>query len=507
MATELPCDKIELRLHPSCIRQSHLRLAARLARDAASVSVSFSENSVHQLPLAVESLLSLERTLIGRRRLRPAEKARQADFAVYHAKGPPDICIDMSFGPKIESTGLLIRPLYDGVPDEAAIFAALLDSRSPVIEIEQHSEGRILARGTPSLEGRRTINDFYEIVAESVEDLILQAIGGRGSPSNLDHRTSDYRPRGGQVLEYLSKVLILAATRRIYLLCHYSPHWRVGWRFVSGADILDRGDLEGEPWRTIPNPGLRCLADPFPIAWRGKMYVFAEDFDHLEGKGVISVIPFDADGPCGDPVPVLAEPWHLSYPFLYQDQTGIWMIPESSEKRELNIYRGTDFPTRWVREATLLQDVCVADATILRHSGRFWMFTTESRSGRSTDSLSIFVADRLLGPWRPHLKNPVLLDVASARSGGNVVVRNGRLWRPVQDCRTRYGGALGLAEILELDESKYCQIVRTVLRPCAAWAGRRLHTLNRAGNLECIDGSANLLRFKRLFNRQGRAGS
>ncbi len=35
----------------------------------------------------------------------------------------------------------------------------------------------------------------------------------------------------------------------------------------------------------------------------------------------------------------------------------------------------------------------------------------------------------------------------------------------------------------------------TVLRPGPLWPGRRLHTLNRAGRLECIDGSATARRF------------
>ena len=35
----------------------------------------------------------------------------------------------------------------------------------------------------------------------------------------------------------------------------------------------------------------------------------------------------------------------------------------------------------------------------------------------------------------------------------------------------------------------------SVLRPGPEWPGRRLHTLNRAGRLECIDGSATARRF------------
>jgi hypothetical protein len=88
----------------------------------------------------------------------------------------------------------------------------------------------------------------------------------------------------------------------------------------------------------------------------------------------------------------------------------------------------------------------------------------------------------------------VLIDKRQARSAGNLVARNGKLWRPVQDCASGYGAALGLAEVARLDEGGYEQVVRTVLRPGAEWPGRKLHTLNRAGRLECIDGSATRLR-------------
>jgi hypothetical protein len=63
-------------------------------------------------------------------------------------------------------------------------------------------------------------------------------------------------------------------------------------------------------------------------------------------------------------------------------------------------------------------------------------------------------------------------------------------WRAVQDCERRYGAALRLAEVTRLDEYHFEQRVRTVIRPDRHWPGWRLHTLGRAGPLECIDGSA-----------------
>ena len=107
-----------------------------------------------------------------------------------------------------------------------------------------------------------------------------------------------------------------------------------------------------------------------------------------------------------------------------------------------------------------------------------------------------FFADELVGPWSAHPKTPVLIDAGGARQAGQFHLGCGKLWRPVQDCRGGYGRALGLAEVTTLDERNFDQVVRTIPRPDANWLGRRLHTLNRFGRLECIDGSRNSLRFK-----------
>jgi hypothetical protein len=59
----------------------------------------------------------------------------------------------------------------------------------------------------------------------------------------------------------------------------------------------------------------------------------------------------------------------------------------------------------------------------------------------------------------------------------------------VQDCAGGYGAGLGLAEVVELSPTNFKQIVRHSLKPGPAWPGRKLHTLNRCGRLEVIDGS------------------
>ena len=171
------------------------------------------------------------------------------------------------------------------------------------------------------------------------------------------------------------------------------------------------------------------------------------------------------------------------------------MVPESVATGTVDLYRAATFPDRWVKEATLLTGVEASDATLLEHDGRWWMFATVRAGGAFSDALHIWSAPELRGPWQAHRGNPVLVDIAAARPGGRMVRRNGRLIRPFQDCTEGYGAALGLAEVTRLDDGGFAQRVETVLRPGPEWPGRRLHTLNRAGRLECIDGSATARRF------------
>ncbi len=79
--------------------------------------------------------------------------------------------------------------------------------------------------------------------------------------------------------------------------------------------------------------------------------------------------------------------------------------------------------------------------------------------------------------------------MASARPAGPIVLRDGALIRPVQDCRGGYGAALGLARILRLDEDGYAQRVEARLAAGPDWPGSRLHMYSAAGGLEFIDGS------------------
>jgi hypothetical protein len=102
----------------------------------------------------------------------------------------------------------------------------------------------------------------------------------------------------------------------------------------------------------------------------------------------------------------------------------------------------------------------------------------------------VFWAPAPTGPWTPHANNPILIDRRMARPGGAFVQVGGKLLLPVQDGTRGYGGGLGLSELLELDLEKVELSAPRAIREEGDWSYPQIHTLNRAGRLEVIDGIA-----------------
>ena len=442
-------------------------------------------------PGGLEALFELERLVFRKGKSGGADRLKAIPEQPLSRVGKADVVVDFTGAERDHdcSAQLYLRPLFNGLAGENAALSVILAGDLPVIEIVNELDGAVLDRGHPSGEIAAGLSGALEAVMARTLTMLTAILTGapRILPQLAYSVANSGRPRPAG---YVLRGLATSIAKEIYRLCCYAPHWQVGWRYSQTTNVLQSGDLSGPRWNVLGDPGHRFYADPFPVEWQGRTFAFFEDLDHRVGKGVISAIEFDGTGPVGEAMPVLEEPWHLSYPFLIKDGDDLWMIPESSEHRDVALYRCLRFPDRWERHCTLLSGLELADVTITLHNGLNYLFGAwRDGTGGYSDTLSIFYAESLFGPWLPHASNPVLMDRASARPAGNFVRMNGRLWRPVQDCTNGYGAALGLAEILELSPSTFRQVVRRILRPGPAWPGRKLHTLNRCGHLEVIDGS------------------
>jgi hypothetical protein len=266
----------------------------------------------------------------------------------------------------------------------------------------------------------------------------------------------------------------------------YFDQWQLAYRI--GGSRLDQEGLT----RLAPlHKGF--WADPFVVARDGRTFIFFEELPEDSCRGNISAIEIHADGSAGQPRIVLQCDCHLSYPFLFEFEDTLYMVPESGEAGRVEVFRSVRFPDRWEPYAVLLDGVCAFDPTLVEHEGRWWLFVTIQRNGNSTDDeLHLYHAPGPFDEWTPHPLNPIRLDVRSARPAGALFREKGELFRPAQDCSVRYGYAISIQKVLRMTTEEYEEVeVRRIL---PGWAGdaRGTHTINQSGEVIVYDYEARL---------------
>lgn len=267
--------------------------------------------------------------------------------------------------------------------------------------------------------------------------------------------------------------------------------WRCAIVPAATQEILARGSLDHWPLTWVPGSGnLRYHADPFGI-WRDEhLHVFTEFFDYRDAVGRIRVTVFDRALNLVEQAEVLHEPWHLSYPFVFEADGETWMLPEAFQSGGSWLYRAVDFPRRWERACRMQLDDIPLDATPVHDGTRWWLFYAPAypEAHRLTHLCAAW-ADTLEGPWTHHAANPILADANGARPGGAPVWRGGLLHLPVQDCRGTYGAALRILRFDMLTPERIAVTdMATIRAPLSANPYLDgCHTLSGAGDVTLID--------------------
>ena len=256
--------------------------------------------------------------------------------------------------------------------------------------------------------------------------------------------------------------------------------------FYALADDLV---TDGSRLRPLIPPIDRMWADPHIVRVGDRYFVFVEELGFNSAKAHIAVIEIGDDGRPSAARTVLEEDHHLSYPFVFEHEGELLMIPESSERRTIDLYRATSFPDRWTFVEHLMTDLHAVDATVLREGGRWWLFASvTAHRGAHSGELNLYSSERLTGgTWLLHPASPLSSDVSNARPAGAILRRDGRFVRPAQDGSGAYGRAIRLQEIVELSADAYREREIGVIE--ATWDPRitRTHTLAHVGRLTVLD--------------------
>lgn len=279
------------------------------------------------------------------------------------------------------------------------------------------------------------------------------------------------------------RMVVNAAANHLRSL-RWLDQWQIAYYFAEEGEAGCRQDR----LRFLVPPRDRFWADPFAVEHEGRYFIFFEELPYCSRKGRIMAIEVFEDAPPGEPLVVLERPYHLSYPFLFAWEGSLYMLPETAENRTIEIYRCEAFPARWRLDRVVLDSLSAYDATLWRGDDRWWMFVSVAEPGAdSSDELHLYSSATPLGPWTAHRGNPVISDVRCARSAGPLFERDGKLYRPSQDCSPAYGHSVLINRVDVLCENDYRE--SAVHRVGPGWREdiQRVHTFGAAGRLRVID--------------------
>jgi hypothetical protein len=235
------------------------------------------------------------------------------------------------------------------------------------------------------------------------------------------------------------------------------------------------------------------VADPFMVYEGNQYYMFFEVMDSESKKPSISVA-VSSDGIIWKYLKVvLDEPFILSYPYVFKWDGNYYMVPETHQKKAVRLYRASDFPYGWKFVKTLVEGRPFSDPSIIYFEGRWWLFVSEG-----DDTLRLFHADKLFGPWVEHPKSPIIEnDATRARPGGRPLIFNDKLFRFTQDDVPYYGRQIRVFKIVTLSVTDYIETEipeSPILGGTGhGWNKRAMHNIDLHQKTEkqwiaCVDG-------------------
>jgi hypothetical protein len=317
------------------------------------------------------------------------------------------------------------------------------------------------------------------IVNHPQQKLMLQAISEKGKLYKV--------PSSFTSLRFLFKLLSNKIRFHIDRLFR-AEKWNVG---RVAQPIEELVDLPMKPVKWLNEaPSNSYYADPF--TWN-KKEVLLELYNYKTSKGSLKKL----DTNSGKLINFLDNRTHYSYPFSIQHGEKRYILPENYRSNLLQLHE-VDDQLIVLQKHVLLEGQWI-DPTLFEKGGKWWLSCMHASSPK--ENLYLFYANSIEGPYHPHLLNPVLTDIRSARPAGTPFLFNEKIIRPTQNCSKTYGGSVVLKQIDKLSPTEFEEsFVKEILPPKGRYA-EGLHTLSKVGEEILLDGKRYHFNFWNFWNQ------
>jgi hypothetical protein len=311
----------------------------------------------------------------------------------------------------------------------------------------------------------------------------LACEGGSGLPAGKAVRNDGATPiNSATVAGHIMTTLLQKVARKI------KPppsevEWRVALRPVTDVPPTN----EWESFRWIEAPEGHYYADPFLVDFEGRTWLFVEDFTYRNQRGVISCAEVFRDGTVGEMRVIIERPYHLSFPFVFDHEGEMYMIPESSESGRVELYRATKFPYEWEFDCTLMELPGIDTILHVDEAGKHFFLTTLKDSPQSEPLLILFTSAGLRERWSLHPSGIVCADARYARNGGYLKGEGRGMVRVSQDAVPIYGKRMHFHGIETLTSAAFEERLIGVVEPNEADSMSGTHTYSRSARWEAVD--------------------
>lgn len=262
----------------------------------------------------------------------------------------------------------------------------------------------------------------------------------------------------------------------------YAESWNVAWRKKRTGSILHDKDT---PFQIIENSFQYWVADPFLFEWEEEVYIFAELYDYRECRGGLGYAKWDGKK-FTRWKKVISEKYHLSYPFIYEENGQIYIMPESGANHELYLYRAVQFPDSWVKEKVLRKNVNYGDTSPFTLNDQKLAFTYDVSNCEDYQLILLNLQEHALDQKLTYLDSQEL-----RRPAGKCFLDGEKMVRPAQNCEHDYGEGLIFYECI-FDNEKYIEELIEKIDPMQLKYSKRMlldgmHTYNSTDKFEVID--------------------
>lgn len=257
--------------------------------------------------------------------------------------------------------------------------------------------------------------------------------------------------------------------------------WTIGFVEETIDDVIS-GKPYHVQWLKVPTD---CwYADPFVLKVTDEIIeLLVEEWSYEEGKGSITKLKIDkAANKIIDRKNILRLDTHLSFPAVYQTDDGVFICPENSKSKSLNVYK-YDEQRESVTFYKCISKLPLDDAVMTDLLGERLLFATHGVNANG-NVLDVYI-------WNPENDifdkySSVLFNENIARMAGHFFSHNGQIFRPAQVCNNSYGQAVSLQVVEKKDGIITMKEIRRLIST-HKHLSNGMHTFNYSQGVIVVD--------------------